>query len=110
MYVLLLEDSTPLTKINYIYFKLLQGNNNLRKVERCEALLSQCVSAGYSREEAVLALSVALALAGPRADGGNVAQAAASIRQMVGMGYAKSDAVGALVAKNGNLQAAVEMF
>jgi hypothetical protein len=29
---------------------------------------------------------------------------------MVSMGYAKHEAVGALVAKNGNLQAAVEMF
>lgn len=57
-----------------------------------------------------MALSVALAIAGPRADGATLAQAAGSVRQMIGMGYAKQDAVGALVAKNGNLQAAVEMF
>ena len=29
---------------------------------------------------------------------------------MTGMGFQKSDAVGALVAKNGNLQAAMDMF
>ena len=82
----------------------------MRKDERCEALISQCCSSGYNREEAVLALSVALAIAGPRADGAAVAQAAGSIRQMINMGYAKADAVGALVAKNGNLPGAIEMF
>jgi UBA/TS-N domain len=88
----------------------MQGNNNLRKDERCEALISQCCSSGFTREESILALAVALAIAGPRADGATVARAAGSIRQMTGMGYQKQDAVGALVAKNGNLQAAVEMF
>jgi hypothetical protein len=29
---------------------------------------------------------------------------------MLGMGFQESDAVGALVAKNGNLQAALDMF
>jgi len=88
----------------------IQGNDNLRKDERCEALLLQCCSSGYTREEAVLALSIALATAGPRADGATLARAAGSVRRMIGMGYAKNDAVGALVAKNGNLEAAVEMF
>lgn len=73
--------------------------------------MSQCMSAGsHSREEAALALAVALSTAGHRADGAAVQQAAAALKHLLSMGFSKQDAVGALVAKGGDLTAAIDML
>ena len=75
--------------------------------------MSQCQAAGNTRETAALALSVALATGGgQRADVAQMKmeQAAAGINHLVAMGFGKSDAVGALVAKHGNVQAAIDML
>ena len=86
-------------------------DNKLRTQDKYEALLSQCASAGYTRDEASLALAVALAVSGHRADRQAVAQAASNVRQLFSMGFKeKKDVVGALVAKNGNLQEALEIL
>jgi len=56
-----------------------------------------------------MALSVVLATAGSRADVAVVLGAAHKVRQLRDMGCSFSAAVGALVARNGDLQAAGDL-
>jgi hypothetical protein len=87
------------------------GDAGPQRQDRFEAQVSQCMSAGgHSREEAALALAVALSTAGHRADGASVAQAGAALKHLLSMGFSKQDAVGALVAKGGDLTAAIDML
>ena len=77
---------------------------------RTEALISQCIAAGYERKEASLALAAALSTAGDRIDGSIVAQSARDLKHLTSMGFTGGDAVGALVANRGDLQAAIDML
>lgn len=78
--------------------------------DKFEALISQCMSSGFSREHASLGLAVALTLHGAsRVTSPAVLDAAKKVRTLCEMGFSKRAATGALVAKNGDLQAAVDM-
>lgn len=88
----------------------MQVENGLGQRDKYEALISHCISGGFSREEALLGLSVALATSGQHTDVQMVDKAADKVRHLISMGSSRSMAVGALVAKAGNLEVAVEML
>lgn len=56
-----------------------------------------------------MALAVALATVGPRADSAAVLDAAGKLRTMREMGFPSAKAVGSLVAKNGDISEAIEL-
>ena len=87
----------------------MQAENGLPEQDRYEALLSQCVSCGCSREDAALGLAVALAARRERADSQAVLEAARKVRRLREMGFSSQAAAGALAAQHGDLQLAIDM-
>lgn len=86
-----------------------QIENGLPQQDRYEALVSRAVSQGCSRESAVLGLVIAVGSLRERADGGAVLDAAHKVQQMQEMGFSAGAAAGALIARNCNLQGALDM-